>query len=75
LAAVPFLAFDFLAMVVFLGAVNFLVAVEFFVALDLPALVAVEGGTGLAVGWLHKMNWESGRGSACNCLPCVDCKK
>jgi hypothetical protein len=43
----------------------FFVAVVFFTAvdLDLPAFVAVVGGTGLAAGWLDNMKLENGSGS------------
>jgi len=55
----------FLWDVFFLPAAVFFVAVVFFTAvdLDLPACVAVVGGTGLATGWLDNMKLENGSGS------------
>ena len=55
----------FLWDVFFLPAAVFFVAVVFFTAvdLDLPAFVAVVGGTGLAADWLDNMKLENRSGS------------
>ena len=52
----------------------FFVAVVFFIVvdLDLPAFVAVVGGTGLAAGWLDNMKLENGSGSFSSNLLCDD---
>ena len=64
----------FLWEVFFLPAAVFFVAVVFFTAmdLDLPAFVAVVGGTGLAAGWLANMKLENGSGSFSSNLLCDD---
>lgn len=64
----------FLWDVFFLPAAVFFVAVVFFTAvdLDLPACVAVVGGTGLAAGWLDNMKLENGSGSFSSNLLCDD---
>ena len=52
----------------------FFVAVVLFTAmeLDLPAFVAVVGGTGLAAGWLDNMKLENGSGYFSSNLLCDD---
>jgi len=69
-----FIAAETLWDVFFLPAAVFFVAVVFFTAvdLDLPACVAVVGGTGLAAGWLDNMKLENGSGSFSSNLLCDD---
>jgi len=64
----------FLWDVFFLPAAVFFVAVVLFTAmeLDLPAFVAVVGGTGLAAGWLDNMKLENRSGSFSSNLLCDD---
>ena len=64
----------FLWDVFFLPAAVFFVAVVLFTAvdLDLPAFVAVVGGTSLAAGWLDNMKLENGSGSFSSNLLCDD---
>ena len=71
-----FVALSLFGALAFFGVVDFLGATALrLLALDLPAFVALVGGTGLAASIFDMMKDGFGRGCSSVVLVCADCRR